>query len=212
MSNTNSIKLNSNKKHPSPAKRWRPSVLDGILLLAVAGLVAWLAYRSSIGINYHWRWSQAFELVFNPTANGGLPYFVQGIIATLRLSMWGMVLAVTLGTLLGLAKHSAMAIFSIPANLFIQLVRNIPPLVFIFIFYFFISNQLIPLLGLVMFSVVIPVKSQVGRRFCLALARYGRTYSQALSASAFCHRLMWQKSFAQVWLLSQKDNGRRVSR
>jgi polar amino acid transport system permease protein len=32
--------------------------------------------------------------------------------------------------------------------LFIQLVRNIPPLVFVFIFYFFISNQLIPLLGL----------------------------------------------------------------
>ncbi|MGR5175624.1 amino acid ABC transporter permease [Vibrio parahaemolyticus] len=148
MSNTNSIKLNSDKKPSSPSKRWRPTLLDGVLLLAVVGLVVWLAYRSSIGINYHWRWSQAFELVFNPTANGGLPYFVQGIIATLRLSVWGMVLAVTLGTLLGLAKHSAMVVFSIPANLFIQLVRNIPPLVFIFIFYFFISNQLIPLLGL----------------------------------------------------------------
>jgi polar amino acid transport system permease protein len=148
MSNTNSIKLNSDEKPSSPAKRWRPTLLDGVLLLAVVGLIVWLAYRSSIGINYHWRWSQAFELVFNPTANGGLPYFVQGIIATLRLSVWGMVLAVTLGTLLGLAKHSAMAVFSIPANLFIQLVRNIPPLVFIFIFYFFISNQLIPLLGL----------------------------------------------------------------
>lgn len=36
----------------------------------------------------------------------------------------------------------------LPANAFVQLVRNIPPLVFVFIFYFFISNQLIPLLGL----------------------------------------------------------------
>lgn len=59
-----------------------------------------------------------------------------------------MLLAIVLGTILGLAKQSAVAIFNIPANAFIQLVRNIPPLVFVFIFYFFISNQLIPLLGL----------------------------------------------------------------
>ncbi len=150
MSNTNSMKMNNNAV-PSPkqiSKRWRPTLLDGVLIIALICVAVWLAYRSSIGINYHWRWSQAFELVFTPTANGGLPYFVQGIIATIRLSAWGMVLAVTLGTALGLAKHSAISVFSVPANIFIQLVRNIPPLVFIFIFYFFISNQLIPLLGL----------------------------------------------------------------
>ena len=59
-----------------------------------------------------------------------------------------MVLALSFGTLLGVARHSKIAFFRTPALIFIQLVRNIPPLVFVFIFYFFVSNQLIPLLGL----------------------------------------------------------------
>ncbi|MGF1749259.1 amino acid ABC transporter permease [Vibrio cionasavignyae] len=128
--------------------RWRPNTLDIALLTLLAMVAVWLGYRSSIGIHYQWRWHDAFALVFTPRADGSLPYFVQGIISTLRLSLWGMLLALSLGTLLGLAKHSAIKAIAIPANLFIQLVRNIPPLVFIFIFYFFVSNQLIPLLGL----------------------------------------------------------------
>ncbi|MGD8171959.1 amino acid ABC transporter permease [Vibrio sp. TRT 21S02] len=122
--------------------------LDVILLIVVGLFCAWLYYRADIGVHYHWRWSDAFELIFTPRSDGGLPYFFQGLISTIRLSVWGMVLALTLGTLLGLARYSNLTVLRVPANAFIQLVRNIPPLVFIFIFYFFISNQLIPALGL----------------------------------------------------------------
>lgn len=122
--------------------------LDCVLLTLIVLCGAWLYYRSSIGINYDWRWSEAFGLIFTPPRDGGLPYFFQGLIATLRLSVWSLFLAITFGTLIGLARHSTITFFRTPALLFIQLVRNIPPLVFIFIFYFFISAQLIPLLGL----------------------------------------------------------------
>ncbi|GAL16010.1 amino acid ABC transporter permease protein [Vibrio astriarenae] len=122
--------------------------LDWILLATVGVVLGWLYYRSAVGVNYHWQWERAVSLIFTPRADGSLPYFFQGLIATLRLSFWGMTLALILGTLLGVARHSKVTLFRIPANLFVQLVRNIPPLVFIFIFYFFISNQLIPLLGL----------------------------------------------------------------
>jgi polar amino acid transport system permease protein len=33
-------------------------------------------------------------------------------------------------------------------GLYVELIRNVPPIVFIFVFYFFISSQIIPLLGL----------------------------------------------------------------
>ncbi|WED24530.1 amino acid ABC transporter permease [Vibrio sp. JC009] len=122
--------------------------LDYILLVLIALVATWLYYRSSIGVNYHWNWSAAIELIFTPRANGNLPYFFEGIIATFRLSAWGMVLALLLGTTLGLARHSHIPVFRIPATAYIQLIRNIPPLVFVFIFYFFVSNQLIPVLGL----------------------------------------------------------------
>jgi len=130
------------------ASKRRLNTLDYALLGLVLLFAGWIYYRSSVGVNYHWNWDSAFSLVFTPRENGDLPYFFQGLIATIRLSIWGMLFAIVLGTLLGIARHSGYWLFKIPATAYIQLIRNIPPLVFVFIFYFFISNQLIPLLGL----------------------------------------------------------------
>ena len=122
--------------------------LDYFLLIICAITTGLLYYRSSIGINYHWNWDAAVDLIMTRRTDGSLPYFFQGIISTLRLTIWGMAFALFLGTLLGTARHSKIPLFHSAATAYIQLIRNIPPLVFIFIFYFFISNQLIPLLGL----------------------------------------------------------------
>ncbi|WP_368737167.1 amino acid ABC transporter permease [Vibrio marinisediminis] len=138
--------MNSNTNTNNSVKRFVP--LDALLLLLCAIFALWLYYRSSAGVNYIWHWGDALSLLFTPRADGSLPYFFQGLFSTLRLSIWGISFALIVGTLLGLAKFSSSAWLNRPANVFIQLVRNIPPLVFVFIFYFFISNQLIPLLGL----------------------------------------------------------------
>ncbi|WP_241210353.1 amino acid ABC transporter permease [Vibrio ichthyoenteri] len=127
---------------------WRFKPLDWVLLALCAALFAWLYHRSTIGVNYIWHWEDALSLLFTPRADGSLPYFFQGLLSTLRLSLWGIAFALVVGIALGMAKFSRSTWFNVPANAFIQLVRNIPPLVFVFIFYFFISNQLIPLLGL----------------------------------------------------------------
>ncbi len=124
------------------------SLLDLVLLATCAAVGFWLYYRSTVGVNYIWHWPEALTLLFTPRADGSLPYFFQGLVSTIRLSLWGLTLALVLGTLLGLARFSQSVWLRTPANAFIQLVRNIPPLVFVFIFYFFISNQLIPLLGI----------------------------------------------------------------
>ncbi|MGF1702928.1 amino acid ABC transporter permease [Photobacterium makurazakiensis] len=119
-----------------------------MLLLIVACFVGWLWYRSSAGIHYQWNWDRAFQLIMSTGRNGDLPYFFQGLIATLRLSLWGMLFAGLLGLMLGLARRSTLIFLRLPAQAYIQLVRNIPPLVFVFIFYFFISSQLVPAIGL----------------------------------------------------------------
>ncbi|ACY52905.1 ABC transporter, permease protein, putative [Vibrio antiquarius] len=126
----------------------RLNTLDWLLLIICGIGGVWLYHRSAVGVHYLWQWKEALELLFTPRADGGLPYFFQGLISTLRLSIWGISFALVLGTLLGLARFSRSVWLRTPANTFIQLVRNIPPLVFVFIFYFFISNQFIPLLGL----------------------------------------------------------------
>ncbi|MGF1851539.1 amino acid ABC transporter permease [Vibrio satsumensis] len=147
MSSTSALTTPKPNVHMKPWYQ-RLNLLDGVLLAVICVFAGWLYYRSSVGINYQWRWEDAFTLIFIPPSQGSIPYFFQGLVATLRLSLWSMVLALTFGTLLGVARHSKITFFKTPALIFIQLVRNIPPLVFVFIFYFFVSNQLIPLLGL----------------------------------------------------------------
>ncbi|GAB3521014.1 amino acid ABC transporter permease [Photobacterium alginatilyticum] len=126
----------------------RLNTLDLLLIVIVGSFIGWLWYRSSAGIHYQWNWDKAFELIFSNGKNGDLPYFIQGFIATIRLSLWGMLFAGILGLILGLARRSPLMILRLPAQAYIQLIRNIPPLVFVFIFYFFISSQLVPALGL----------------------------------------------------------------
>ncbi|PMH42071.1 amino acid ABC transporter permease [Vibrio cyclitrophicus] len=147
MSSTSALSTLKPNLHTKPWYQ-RLNLLDGVLFAIICAFAGWLYYRSSVGINYQWRWEDAFTLIFIPPSQGSIPYFFQGLVATLRLSLWSMVLALSFGTLLGVARHSKIAFFKTPALIFIQLVRNIPPLVFVFIFYFFVSNQLIPLLGL----------------------------------------------------------------
>ena len=147
MSSTSALSTPKPNLHMKPWYQ-RLNLLDGVLFAIICAFAGWLYYRFAAGLNYQWRWEDAFTLIFIPPSQGSIPYFFQGLVATLRLSLWSMVLALSFGTLLGVARHSKIALFKTPALLFIQLVRNIPPLVFVFIFYFFVSNQLIPLLGL----------------------------------------------------------------
>ncbi|WP_421240968.1 amino acid ABC transporter permease [Aeromonas enteropelogenes] len=122
--------------------------LDGAIVVLLLLTAAWLASRVHIGVAYQWHWHQAFELLFTRGPHGELPYFFSGLLTTLRIALFGMLLALLLGTALGLATFSRRPWLMLPATLFVQLVRNLPPLVFIFIFYFFIANQLLPASGL----------------------------------------------------------------
>ncbi|WP_246225691.1 amino acid ABC transporter permease [Vibrio agarilyticus] len=119
-----------------------------MLLMLIMIACAWLYQRAHIGVEYNWRWQDALSLLFTPPSHGGVPYFVQGFIATMRLCLWGLLLAIIVGSLMGLARCARSPWLTHPARMFVLVMRNIPPLVFVFIFYFFISNQLIPLLGL----------------------------------------------------------------
>ncbi|CAH0533692.1 hypothetical protein VST7929_01565 [Vibrio stylophorae] len=134
---------------PSGISRFmRLTALDWALLALLAVALAWLYHRASGQLNYTWQWHRTFTLLFTPPREGGLPYFFHGVLATIRISLWGMLLAFVLGALLGFARFSRHALWRVPATLYVLLVRNLPPLVFVFIFYYFVSTRLLPALGL----------------------------------------------------------------
>jgi polar amino acid transport system permease protein len=71
-----------------------------------------------------------------------------GFLNTIRLSIWGTLLATLLGTSMGLARVSLRLFRRLAGGTYVELIRNTPPLVLIFIFYFFVSDQIMPLLDL----------------------------------------------------------------
>jgi polar amino acid transport system permease protein len=88
---------------------------------------------------------------------------MQGLFTTLRLSIWGTVLATILGTILGLCRISQGLFYRLLGRSYVELIRNMPPLVLIFIFYYFVSAQIMPVLGLNEF---ISAQSETTQRLC----------------------------------------------
>ena len=66
-----------------------------------------------------------------------------GLITTIRISIYASILALILGIILGIARTVTNLTVRMLARTYLEFLRNIPPLVVIFIFYFFLSEQII---------------------------------------------------------------------
>lgn len=125
--------------------------MDVVLGTLIAAGALFLVYRISEGLQYNWKWHliPQYLIRFDEAAGRWVPnYLLQGFFTTIRLSVWGMLLATGIGTLMGLARTSRIPFRRMIGTAYVELIRNTPPLVLIFIFYFFVSDQLIPVFGI----------------------------------------------------------------
>lgn len=140
----------------APTRR-RPGVHFGLhwgdwlilaALLAFAGFVWWSIEGT---LNYRWRWHLIPNYVLRwHTAREEwfANLLLQGLLATLRISLYASLLALVLGTILGLARVSTNLTVRMLARTYLELLRNIPPVVVVFIFFFFLSQQLVDALSI----------------------------------------------------------------
>ncbi|MBX2885738.1 MAG: amino acid ABC transporter permease, partial [Granulosicoccus sp.] len=73
---------------------------------------------------------------------------LQGLATTLRLAVWATIFATIVGVVMGYWRTCQNLTLRIIARCYVELIRNIPPVVFIFIFYFFVSSQIFPAMGI----------------------------------------------------------------
>ena len=129
--------------------RYRFGVVDAAALLVVAGLLIWFFQRVGTVLDYQWEWQAIPAYVLKMGENGWRPnLLLNGFFTTIKLSFWATLLASVIGVLVG-----AMRAFGSPAQkflgwLYVESLRNIPSLVLVFLFYFFISSQFLDLLGI----------------------------------------------------------------
>ena len=132
-------------------KTFRLVWLDAVLLGLIVVVVLYLWQRVSAEVFYRWDWSVVPEYLFyqNPeTGDWRANLLMHGIYATLRLSFWGTLIALIIGLVMGCCRVSRSLFLRLVSRTYVEATRNIPPLVLIFIVYFFVSSQIMPLLGI----------------------------------------------------------------
>ncbi len=135
---------------PPPLKR-QPSIVDYLLFGALAAVILYAVYRVNDVLVYNWNWSLVFGFVARfdeETGSWVSNLLLHGLATTLRLAFWATILATVIGIVMGYWRTSTNLTLRIISRCYVELIRNIPPVVFIFIFYFFISSQLFPAVGI----------------------------------------------------------------
>jgi len=131
-------------------KKLKPKLLDAVVAVLILAIAGYILYRITIGLHYKWNWSAIPQYLFRQDQTTGqwtANLLMQGLLTTIRLSIWATLLATVIGTIAGFFRISTSLFKRMLGRTFVELIRNTPPLVLIFIFYFFVSDQIMPVLG-----------------------------------------------------------------
>jgi len=131
-------------------KKTRITVLDIAIALILLGAGVYVFYRIRVGLNYHWNWGVIPQYLFRYDEEKHrwvMNLLMEGLKTTLALSVWSILFATIVGSIMGMFRVSSSLFKRLIGRTYVELIRNIPPLVLVFIFYFFLSDQIMPVLG-----------------------------------------------------------------
>ena len=133
------------------ARKVRFRAIDLVILILCIALGVYIFYRIKYGLKYRGDWSAIPQYLIHQDSETGrwVPNFLlQGLITTFKLSIWATLLAIVAGVIAGLFRTSSNLFLRMVGRSYVVLIRNLPPLVLIFIFYFFVVDQILLLLGI----------------------------------------------------------------
>jgi polar amino acid transport system permease protein len=131
-------------------KKVRITLLDMVIVVLLFILAAYIVYRLTAKLNYKWNWGIIPQYLYFYDEGKGrwtANVLMQGLYTTIRLSVWATLLAAIFGTIAGVLRTTPRLFNRLVGRTYVELIRNVPPLVLIFISYFFVSDQIMPLLG-----------------------------------------------------------------
>jgi len=139
--------MTTHKKPKSGVTR----AVDTIVIASAVFLVAYIIYKVDTVMIYDWHWGFLWEYIlrWDEEQQAYAPnLLLKGLATTFRLVIWSMLLASIIGIVMGIMRTSSRIFFRTVSRLYVEFIRNMPPVVFIFVFFFFISSQFVPLLGI----------------------------------------------------------------
>ena len=136
-------------KYNYKVKSLKFSIIDiAVIFLIVAALSIFFSRMNTV-LEYNWKWDAIPNYFFFWDAKTGelkANILVQGFITTIKLSIWSTLIGFFLGTISGVmgAKGSFEQRFI--SRAYVETIRNIPSLVLVIIFYYFVSSQFLDVL------------------------------------------------------------------
>ncbi|MCK5154008.1 MAG: amino acid ABC transporter permease [Spirochaetales bacterium] len=125
-------------------------LLDGVIFLILILAGAAFFIRIKTGFSYTWNWGAIPQFFFRTDEAGHIKsnLLMIGFYTTVKLSFWSSLAAIIIGTLMGILRTRKNLFSRLTGRTYIEIARNTPPLVLIFIFYFFIGNNITAALGI----------------------------------------------------------------
>ncbi len=133
------------------SSRRKFTTLDAVLLVGIAVGVTVLIQRVQTDLVYNWDWSIIPQYLFRRDATSGRPVpgaLILGVLTTIRLTFWSAIGALVIGVVVGVLRVSHNRAVQLFGRIYTEVVRNTPPLVLVFIFFYFVGNQLSVALGI----------------------------------------------------------------
>ena len=117
--------------------------VDAVVLACIAGLTVFFIRQSGDASSAVWDWGALVRAFFRTHENTlALGPLGTGLINTLRLSFWALVPAGCVGIGLGLLRSSPNAARRFAGGRLVEVFRNLPPLVLVFIVHYFLTGAL----------------------------------------------------------------------
>ncbi|MCG6904290.1 MAG: amino acid ABC transporter permease [Rhodobacter sp.] len=125
---------------PQPARATQVinSVTFSVALYAlIIGVITYGAYTGAQAMGYNWQWYRVPQYFYSVTEDGfQWGEIVIGLMKTLQLSATAFAFALVLGLVVALLRLSGLIICTAVAIGFLELIRNIPLLVLLYLFYY----------------------------------------------------------------------------
>jgi len=108
-----------------------------IAYTAIIGGIVWLAYSGAQAMGYNWQWYRIPQYFYTFTDDGFQWGEISvGLVKTLTLSSIAFALAVVMGLIVALLRLSGLVVCTAVSVAFLELIRNIPLLVLLYLFYY----------------------------------------------------------------------------
>ncbi len=127
------------------------STVDIAVIIVIIAAIALFFSRMNTILEYRWQWETIpsyFFFLDAETGNLKANIFVKGFIVTVKLSIWSTFIGFFLGTISGVMGARGSFEQRIISRIYVETIRNIPSLVLVIIFYYFVSSQFLDLLRL----------------------------------------------------------------